>query len=154
MKLFNHNSTLLILFAIFVLLILIVNLSLNIYPFLDFLKYLENKKYYWTIPVMVLFLSGIWLFDRRMRRKIINERVEIFNATIRTIQDLLQNSSSSMQLLILDMKDEGINEELISRVEKNLAELSSVINALTSIDPTTLELKELNRKLSIIEMNK
>jgi len=154
MKLFNHNSTLLILFAIFVLLILIVNLSLNIYPFLDFLKYLENKKYYWTIPVMVLFLSGIWLFDRRMRRKIINERVEIFNATIRTIQDLLQNSSSSMQLLILDMKDEGINEELISRVEKNLAELSSVINALTSVDPTTLELKELNRKLSIIEMNK
>jgi hypothetical protein len=154
MKLFNYNSTWLILFAIFVLLILIVNLSLNIYPFLDFLKYLENKKYYWTIPVMVLFLSGIWLFDRRMRRKIINERIEIFNATIRTIQDLLQNSSSSMQLLILDMKDEGINEELISRVEKNLAELSSVINALTSIDPTTLELKELNRKLSIIEMNK
>lgn len=88
-----------------------------------------------------------------MKRKISDERIEIFNATIRTIQDILQNSASSMQLLILDMKDVEVHEEIIIKAEKNMEELKSVIKTLASVDPKTIQLKDLNRNLSIIKMN-
>jgi len=154
MKLFKNNSISIILFSTVIMIMLFLNLILDIHPVLGLFKYFEGKKYYWTIPTTALFLCGLWLFDRGMRRKIINERVEIFNATIRTIQDILQNSFSSMQLLILDMKDEDVHEEIIIKAEKNIEELKRVIEALAAVDPKTIELRELNRSLSIIKMNK
>ena len=71
---------------------------------------------------------------------------------MRTVQDILQNAASSMQLFVLDMKDEGLREELISKAEKNIEELKTVIKVLASVDPSKLDLKELNRNLSIIKM--
>jgi hypothetical protein len=153
MKFLKDNSPIVIVFSSVVLLMLTINLVLDIHPLLNFFNYIEREKYYWTIPSTAIFLICLWLFDRSMRRKIINERTEIFNATIRTIQDLLQNSTSSMQLLIMDMHDKGVHEELIINAEKNIEELKRVINVLASIDPTTIELKELNRNLSIIKMD-
>lgn len=153
MKLFKNYSTLIVVYLIVALLTLFLNLVMDRYPLLDFLNYLEGKKYYWVIPSTVLFLFGLWLLDRRVKSKLAKERVEIFNATIRTIQDILQNSYSSMQLLVLDMKDEGVHEEIILKAEKNLDEMKKVIKALADVDPTTIELKELNRNLSIIKMD-
>jgi hypothetical protein len=153
MKIFRNNSTAFILLSITVLIMLLVNLMLDKHPVLDLLKYLESEKYFWTVPSTFFFLFMIWLFDRGMKRKIINERVEIFKATIRTIQDILQNSSSSMQLLILDMKDEKVNEEIIKRAENNIEELKSVVKALAAVDPTNIKLKELNDNLSIIKLH-
>ncbi|MFA7421097.1 MAG: hypothetical protein WCZ90_15555 [Melioribacteraceae bacterium] len=154
MKILKNNSQTVLIFSAIVVLMLFFNLVLDIYPVLSFLKFMESEKYYWTIPITVLFLCGFWLFDRYMRRKIINERVEIFNATIRTVQDILQNSTSSLQLLILDMKDEGVREEIIMSAEKNIEEFKKVVSALAAIDPKTIELKELNKSLSIIKMDK
>ena len=153
MRVFNKNSTAVILFLIIVLFIVFLHLILGIYPVLDFLKYMENKKYFWMVPIVIFMLSSLWLYNRIMRKKIVTERIEIFNATIRTIQDILQNSASSMQLLILDMKDTGVHDEIIIKAEKNIDELKSVIKTLASVDPETIELKELNRNLSIIKMN-
>jgi hypothetical protein len=133
---------------------LFLNLVLDMHPALDLFKYLEGKKYYWTIPATLLFLICLWLFDKSMRRKIINERVEMFNATIRTVQDILQNSSSSMQLLIMDMHDEGVNKEIVLKAEKNIEELKRVIEVLSSIDPKTIELKALKQNLSVISIDK
>ncbi len=153
MKLLKNNTFLLILFLTIVLLTLFLNLFLGVYPILNLIKYMESNNYGWAIPLTVLFLVGLWLIKRNMQRKIINERIEIFNATMRTMQDILQNSASSMQLLVLDMKDEGMHEEIIRKAEKNIDELKAVIKTLAAIDPTTIELKELNRNLSVIKMN-
>lgn len=152
MKLFKNYSTIIIVYILVVLVTLYFNLVLDIYPALDLFKYLESKKFYGIVPITILFFTGLWLYDRRTKRKIINERVKIFNATIRTIQDILQNSYSSMQLLILDMKDDGIHEEVILKAEKSMEELNRVIKTLASLDPHTIELKELNRHMSIIKM--
>ncbi|NJD23238.1 MAG: hypothetical protein FIA82_11310 [Melioribacter sp.] len=154
MKLLKNNSSVVILFSIIVLLILFLNNVLGIYPILDIIKYLETRKYYWIIPTASLLLFGIWLYNDRMRRKVINERIEVFKAIMRTVQDILHNSSSSIQLLIMDMKDEGVHEELIIKAENNMEELRTVIKTLASIDPTTIELKELNKSMSIIKMHK
>lgn len=132
---------------------LFLNLVLEKHPLFDLIKYVESNNFYWIIPIISIMFFGLWLFYRNMRKKIITERVEIFNATIHTIQDILQNSSSSMQLLILDMKDEGVNDELINRAEKNIEELKTVIETLAAIDPKNLDLKELNRNMTIIRMH-
>ena len=153
MKIFNSNSTTVIIFSIIVLLTMLLNLILDIHPVYDFIKYLESKRFFWTIPTAVIFLLGFWFFDRRMRRRIIRERVEMFNATIRTLQDILQNSTSSLQLLIMDMRDEKVHEGIIHKAEKNIEELKKIIETLASIDPKSLELKELNKNLSIIKMD-
>jgi len=153
MKLLKNNSTVVILFIIVVLMTLFLNYVLGIFPVLDFIKYLESRKNYWIIPLIVLLLIGILLFDRSMRRMVIKERIEVFNAIMRTVQDILQNSSSSIQLLIMDMKDEGVHE-LIMKAEKNMEELKTVIKTLAAIDPSTIELKELNKSMSIIKMHK
>lgn len=150
----KNNTFIIILFLTVVLLTLFLNLFLGVYPVLDFIKYMESKNYSWAIPLTVLFLFGLWLVKRNMQRKIINERIEIFNATMRTMQDILQNAASSMQLLVLDMKDEGMHGEIVKKAEKNIDELKEVIKTLAAIDPTTIELKELNRNLSVIKMNK
>ncbi len=152
-KFFKNNSTAFIIFLLVVLFMLFLNLVLDIYPVLALLKFLEGKRFYWTVPMAGLILFGFWLFDRNMKKKIINERVEIFNATIRTLQDILQNSSSSMQLLILDMKDEKVNDELVKRAESSIEELRTVIKALASVDPKNIKLKELNENLSIIKFH-
>ncbi|HUX92615.1 MAG TPA: hypothetical protein VMV36_02330 [Ignavibacteriaceae bacterium] len=153
MKVLKNNATLVILFLMFILSTLFFNLVLGISPILDFFNYMASKKYLWTIPLLISILFGFWLYSRSMKRKISNERIEIFNATIRTIQDILQNSASSMQLLILDMKDVEVHEEIIIKAEKNMDELKSVIKTLASVDPKTIQLKDLNRNLSIIKMN-
>lgn len=154
MKLLKNNSTAVILFIIVVLSTIILNYILGIYPVLDLIKYLESKKNYWIIPTMTLLLFGILLYNNIMKRKVVNERIEVFNAIMRTVQDILHNSSSSIQLLIMDMKDEGVHEEIIIKAEKNMEELKTVIKTLASIDPTTIELKELNKSMSIIKMHK
>ena len=154
MKILKNNKHAVLIFLAITVLMLYLNIALGIYPVLSFLKFMESEKYYWTITLAFLFLCGFWLFDRYMRKKIVNERVEIFNATIRTVQDILQNSTSSLQLLILDMKDEGVSEEIIMNAEKNIDEFKKVVNALAAIDPKTIELKELNKSLSIIKMDK
>jgi hypothetical protein len=153
MKILRNNSLAVIIVSSVVIIFLFLNLVLDMYPVLAFLKFLETKKYYWTIPSSMVLLLIIWLFDRSMRKKIVNERVEIFNATIRTIQDILQNSSSSMQLLILDMKDEGVHDEIIEKAEKNIEELKTVIKALAAVDPKNIKLTELNNSLSIIKLH-
>lgn len=89
-----------------------------------------------------------------VNKKIMEERVKTFSATIRTIQDVPQNSASSMQLLILDMKDERVHDEIIMKAEKNIEELKTAINVLASIDPAAIDLKELNRSMSIIKIYK
>jgi hypothetical protein len=154
MKLLKDTSTAAIIFSIVVLLILFLNYVLGVYPILDLIKYLEGKKNYWLVPSATLLIFGIWLFDRSMRKKIINERIEVFNAIMRTVQDILHNSSSSIQLLIMDMKDEHIDEEIIRKAENNMEELKAIIKTLSSIDPKTIELKELNETMSIIKMHK
>lgn len=153
MKRFKKNSSIAIIFLIVVLVILFLNNVLGIYPFLDVIRYLETKKHYWIIPTTSLVLFGIWLYNDRMRRKVINERIEVFKAIMRTVQDILHNSSSSIQLLIMDMKDEGVHEEIIMKAENNMEELRTVIKTLAAIDPKTIELKELNKTMSIIKMH-
>ncbi len=153
MKLFKNTPKILIVFTFAVMAVLFLNLVLGIYPVLDLLKYLEIKKFYWTIPTIIILTIWLWYFNRSMRKKIIKERIDIFNATIRTIQDILHNSASSIQLLILDMKDDGVSEEIILKAEKNIEELKKVIQTLSAVDPQTIELKELNRNLSIIKMD-
>ena len=153
MRLFKKSSAVLIIISIAVLITLFLNLVLDIYPELSFFKYIENKKIYWTIPTTVIILLVVWLQHRMMKKEITNERIEIFTATIRTMQDILQNSTSSMQLLVLDMKDENVNEGIVMKAEKNIDELKKVIKALSSVDPETIELKELNRNLSVIKIN-
>lgn len=153
MKLPKINSTVVLLISCILVIFLFLNLFLNMHPVLDILKYIENAKYYWTVPMVILFLWGLWLFDKNMRKKIVNERVETYNATIRTLQHILHNSSSKMQLLILDMKDEGVREDIVNRAEKNIDELKAVTEALAAVDPKNLELNQLNRNLSIIKMD-
>jgi len=153
MKIFKSNTTIVILLITAIFFMLFLNLVLEKHPLFDLIKYVESNNFYWIIPIISIMFFGLWLFYRNMRKKIITERVEIFNATIHTIQDILQNSSSSMQLLILDMKDEGVNDELINRAEKNIEELKTVIETLAAIDPKNLDLKELNRNMTIIRMH-
>ena len=87
-----------------------------------------------------------------MRKKVVNGKIEMFNATIRTVQDVLQNSYSSLQLLILDMKDENVDPVIVHKTEKNLEEMHKAIKTLAGIDPENIKLEELNKKLSIIRM--
>jgi hypothetical protein len=54
----------------------------------------------------------------------------------------------------MDMKDEGVDEEIITKAENNIEELKTVIKTLASIDPKTIELKELKKTMSIIKMHK
>lgn len=154
MKILKNKLIIAVIFSAVVFIILLLNLLFHVHPLFDFVKYLETRQYFWTIPLSILFLSGLWIIYRSMSRKIINDRVETFNATIHTIQDILQNSTSSMQLLILDMKDEGIDAELISRAEKNIEELKSVVETLASVDPKNLNFTELNKTMSVIKMHK
>lgn len=153
MKIARNNSIVVILISGVIIVFMFLNLVLNMHPVFDFLKYLESAKYYWTIPMLVLFLWGLWLLDKNMRKKIVKERVETYNATIRTLQHILNNSSSKMQLLILDMKDEGVREDIITRAEKSIDELKAVTEALAAVDPKNLEISQLNRNLSIIKMD-
>jgi alcohol dehydrogenase YqhD (iron-dependent ADH family) len=88
-----------------------------------------------------------------MKKKIVNGKIEMFNATIRTVQDILQNSYSAMQLLILDMKDESIDTGIIHKAEKNLEEMHKAIKTLAGIDPQNIKLEDLNKSVSIIRVN-
>lgn len=153
MKFFSKSSTILAVFLAIVLVILLLNFVLDIHPVLSFFKYLESRKIYWTIPATVLIILGAWLLNWKMKKELVNERVEIFTATIRTMQDILQNSASAMQLLVLDMKDENVDEEIIMKAEKNIDELKKVIKALSIVDPVKIELEELNRNLSVIRID-
>lgn len=151
MKFLKQNFVIIVVAAITIS-ILILNIFFDIYPILAVINYLEGNKYYWVIPVGSAVILVLMLFKRNMNRKIANEKAILFSATIRTIQDLLQNSNSSMQLLIMDMNEEGVNPELIKNAEKNIYELNRLIGVLASIDPERIKLKELNENLSIIHM--
>lgn len=151
MKIKNNYYTALII-AVLVVVITILNIAFNIRPVYNFVRYLENKNYFWAIPVFVALMALFLVYNSIMRKKIINERIAIYNATIRTCQHILHNSYSSIQLLILDMKDEGVKEELVAKAEKNIEDLKTVTEVLASIDPKNMKLNELNKNLSIINI--
>ena len=153
MKMLTSKKSILIILSIIISFALIVNIFLGMHPILDFFQYLAYKNFIWLVPFLLVLFLGIWQYEINTKKKVSKERTEIFNATMRTIQDLLQNSASSMQLLILDMKDAGVHNEIIDRAGKNIDELKTVINTLASVDPLSIELKELNSKMSIIKMN-
>lgn len=153
MNILKKNNMIYIAITFIILFVLFLNLVKGVHPLLDFFQYLVQKEIFWIIPLLLVILLIIWQHYINVKEKITNERVEIFSATIRTIQDILQNSSSSMQLLIFDMKDKGVHEDIINRAEKNIFELKKAINTLASVDPKSIKLKELNSKMSIIKMN-
>ena len=153
MKILKNSSKLIITILIVVLFIFSYNIFKGRHPVLDFFQFLEARDYLWLFPLIAAVLLSFWYHDRSIKKKIINERIETYKATIRTIQDILQNSSSSMQLLILDMKESSVNEEIILRAEKNIEELRTVISTLSTVDPLSIQLEELNKKVSIIKMN-
>lgn len=153
MKFFKKSSPVVIVFLIGTLLILFLNHVLNIYPFKELLQYLVVTDYYWLVPIIIIVFIGFLLFYINMKKKIVNGKIEMFNATIRTVQDILQNSYSSMQLLILDMKDESVDLGIILNAEKHLEEMHKAIKTLAEIDPEHIKLEDLNKKLSIIRMS-
>ncbi len=153
MKILKSRSSLLIIISVVIFFFLVVNVFWGMHPLLNFFQYLAKRNFLWIVPLLLILLLFIWQREISLKKKLSQERTEIFNATMRTIQDILHNSASSMQLLILDMKDSGVNEEIIKRGEKNIEELKTLINTLASVDPATIQLKELNSKLSIIRMN-
>ena len=152
MKFFNNNLSIKIIFLICTLTVLFLNHALNIYPFRELFRYLVDTKYYWLVPTFTIIFIGFLLFYISMRKKVVNGKIEMFNATIRTVQDVLQNSYSSLQLLILDMKDENVDPVIVHKTEKNLEEMHKAIKTLAGIDPENIKLEELNKKLSIIRM--
>jgi hypothetical protein len=154
MKIFTNNRSLLLIFTAGIIAVTAFNILLNIHPVLEIIKYLEKNDLFWILPTICIIIAFVWLYHRDTQKKIIKERIEIYNATIHTIQDILHKSSSSMQLLILDMKDEEIRDDLVVRAEENLDELNQVTRALSDIDPEKLQFMELKKNLSIINMHK
>lgn len=154
MKIFSNSKAFLFILAAGIIIVTAFNILLNIHPVLEIIKYLENNDQFWIVPTITIIIAFLWLYHRDTQKKIIKERIEIYNATIHTIQDILHKSSSSMQLLILDMKDEEIRDDLIARAEENLDELHQVTKVLSDIDPEKLQFMELKNNLSIINMQK
>jgi len=153
MKKIKNNLLLVVIFSLILIWIVFINVYYGLHPVLNIFQYLAHKNYLWLVPLFLAVLFSIWRHNINIKKKVSVERIEMFNATMRTIQDILQNSSSSMQLLILDMKEHEVQEEIILRAEKNIDELKAVIRTLADIDPATIKLEELNRKISIIKMD-
>ncbi len=153
MKILKNKTRLFIAFLIIFLAIVVINILTGVYPLLDFMQYLAAKNFFWIVPLFFIGLFAYWQHTINVKKRVNEERRQIFIATMRTIQDILQNSASSMQLLILDMKDAGVHEEIIQKAEKNIDEMKSVISTLSAVDPNSIHLKELNDNLSIIKMS-
>lgn len=154
MNFLKNNSKLVIVFSLAIAFVLFLNIIMRMHPILNLFLYLADKEYLWVVPILIGIIFGIWQYNNNVKRKISNERVEIFNATIRTIQDVLQNSASTMQLLILDMKDTGVHDDIVQVAEKNIEELKKAISSLASVDPMSIQLKELNKRVSVIRIDK
>jgi hypothetical protein len=104
MKLKELKSSAAIIYAVILFTLLFVNIFLEIRPIANYIHYLEKSHLFILIPLSFFLPIGLFLFDRVRQQKLIDKKVELFNTTIRIVQDIVEDSNNKSQLLIQELQ--------------------------------------------------
>ncbi|MBA4405760.1 hypothetical protein C0389_00640 [bacterium] len=122
-------------------------LFLNIFFIIRPIEYFENNLWL-GIPLGVLIPFGLLFLDRLHYRKINREKIQQFQATIHTVQDIIQKSSSRIQNIMLDMEEQNVSESLQKEMKDTFNENVELIQILSSLNHADL-LKTYSKHLSM-----
>lgn len=112
-------------------------------------RHLQHVEYY--IIFSFLFLIGLsidlYRLKIKMRENAAKERLKSFKATMRTVQDMINNSLNSLQILRLEAEESGaLNEEslllfdsIIKSTAKKLTLLSNLENIVLTKNANDVE---------------
>lgn len=143
MKLIKYISPSTVIFSTLFFFILLFSIFFIIRPFSN----LEQVYFWWGIPLSVLLIFGLLLFDKAQYKKVSKEKIKLFQGTIHTVQDILQRSSSRMQNIILDMEEQKVSNSLQKEMHDCFNENVKSIQVLSSLNLEDL-LKSSNKHLS------
>ncbi len=153
MRIKNIISPSTITFTIILVVLLTMNLIGGIRPVVSYFHLIEKTEYYFLIPISVLLPIGLFMFDRVRYKKLVNEKVQLFKTTVSTVQDIIQNSNSQMQMLILEMEEEKIDEKLVDRANDIFNKSNLLLNKLYNLDPTTAKIRTISDVVQYFEIN-
>ena len=153
MKIKDIVSPSTVMFSITFFLIIFLNLAFDIRPVVDYFNLLEKSQLLFLIPLSFLLPVGLFLFDRVRYKKMVNEKVELFRITVRTVQDIIQDSQARTQMLILDMEESKVDKKLINQANEIFERSTSLLNGLYSIDPLSARIKDSGGLLRMFEIN-
>jgi uncharacterized membrane protein len=123
-----------------ILIVTIVNTIFEFRPLYEFTYLIEKQYSAWIISLSLLVcisLSLVLLINIKKKRSQ-NERTELFELTIHAVQDILQNSSSRLQNIILDMEEQKVSGKLIKSAQECLDENIRLIQFLSKLDPNNI----------------
>lgn len=140
-------------FTIILVVLLTMNLIGGIRPVVSYFHLIEETEYYFLIPISVLLPLGLFMFDRVRYKKLVNEKVQLFKTTVSTVQDIIQNSNSQMQMLILEMEEAELDKALVDRANDIFNKSNFLLNKLYNLDPTTAKIRTISDVVQYFEIN-
>jgi hypothetical protein len=153
MKLKYFKSSATIIYTITLITFLFLNVFLEIRPIADYINYLERSHLFFLIPLSVLIPIGLFLFDKVIYEKHMDEKVELFKTTIRILQDIVEDSNTKTQLLIHELKEADVDDKILSRANDIFEKSSSLFNSLYSLDALSTKIKDTSGILQIFGVN-
>lgn len=142
MKNYLTGQTLFLLIISFI--ILWLSLFHHYHIIVEYFKILDedDKPVLITISIIVPFV--LILLDRKRYKIHLQEKKRIFQLTVHTVQDLLQNSSSSLQNLIFDLEENNIDEAIVKSGKECLDENIRILRILSEINDENVSKKYVN----------
>lgn len=140
-------------FSIIFFTIIFLNLILDIRPVVDYFNLLEQSKLLVLVPLSLLVPVGLFLFDRVRYKRMVDEKVELFQTTVRTVQDIVQDSHARTQMLIVEMEEAKVDKEIVNSATEIFDRSTTLLNGLYNIDPLTAKIKDTGGIVKMFDIN-
>ena len=144
-KLFMKTKSYLTGQTLFILIISFIILWLSIFHhyhiLVEYFTFLDEDDKPVLVTISIIFPFVFILLDRKRYKINLQEKKRIFQITVHTVQDLLQNSSSRLQNLILDLEEHNIDEAIVRSGKECLYENTKILKVLSEIDEENVSKK-------------
>ena len=124
--------------TLFITLIFLITLLsyivFDIYPVVEFLKYVDNNNLNWMLMLIFGIPIGLIIIDRYNYKIHEKEKIDLFEATVHTIQDQLQTTYAMLQIVILDFEENLDCNLIIPKLNESLIEMNNLIKDISEFD--------------------
>ncbi|MEW6509078.1 MAG: hypothetical protein AB1432_15200 [Bacteroidota bacterium] len=121
-----------------------VKLFFNYGVIYEFFHYLKNSDLLWGVSLCYFVPIGLLIFEQ-VRLKNYNKRQKLlFEASVRTIQDIVMNNLSKVQLVLYDLEDAKVPKEIINNTNEIFNSMKSIVEQIAKVNPLnspTLQLR-------------
>jgi|GEM_PF-5944477 len=132
----------------------ILEVILELSPMYFLFSYLTSNHLEWAFMLFMIIVLLLLKYEKLSYERTKKKKSELFNTTIHTVQDIIQESIAKVEILKFDLEDNNTSREIIAQTEDIIKEMKSVIRILSGIDPFKTPTRKLREGINVFNIYK